>query len=178
MCLHCWLVLCWRTSRRNVSVGLCCFHRDAAKSGVEPSGCVVLAKHVKENCPNLTLAGLMTIGMPDFTSRPENFDVSCKHRTSALSDRFPIVAHSNLSCPTPKCRPLNSCPISGLSTLSCAQCLSGIFNVLPFLAFHFSTAESVEVIWNHKWCISTTDAPFVTKANRRHNIYVHVTAFA
>lgn len=46
-----------------------------AKSGVEPSDCVSLARHVKQNCPNLKLAGLMTIGMPDYTSTPENFEV-------------------------------------------------------------------------------------------------------
>ncbi|KAE8683039.1 Tetratricopeptide repeat-like superfamily protein [Hibiscus syriacus] len=44
-----------------------------AKSGVEPSGCVELAKHVSLNCPNLQFCGLMTIGMPDYTSTPENF---------------------------------------------------------------------------------------------------------
>lgn len=47
----------------------------AAKSGVEPSGCVELAKHVSLNCPNLQFSGLMTIGMPDYTSTPENFKV-------------------------------------------------------------------------------------------------------
>ncbi|XP_020595292.1 proline synthase co-transcribed bacterial homolog protein-like, partial [Phalaenopsis equestris] len=52
----------------------------AAKSGVEPSDCVALAKHVKQNCPNLVFSGLMTIGRPDYTSSPENFQVlsSCK----------------------------------------------------------------------------------------------------
>ncbi|KAK8592252.1 hypothetical protein V6N13_062838 [Hibiscus sabdariffa] len=44
-----------------------------AKSGVEPSGCVELVKHVSLNCPNLQFCGLMTIGMPDYTSTPENF---------------------------------------------------------------------------------------------------------
>lgn len=46
---------------------------EASKSGVEPSGVVELAKHVKLNCPNLLFSGLMTIGMPDYTSTPENF---------------------------------------------------------------------------------------------------------
>ncbi|GAY35251.1 hypothetical protein CUMW_015190 [Citrus unshiu] len=45
----------------------------AAKSGVEPSGCLELVKHVSQNCPNLEFCGLMTIGMPDYTSTPENF---------------------------------------------------------------------------------------------------------
>ncbi|KAE8671413.1 hypothetical protein F3Y22_tig00111954pilonHSYRG00080 [Hibiscus syriacus] len=44
-----------------------------AKSGVEPSACVELAKHVSLNCPNLQFCGLMTIEMPDYTSTPENF---------------------------------------------------------------------------------------------------------
>ncbi|MCD7450105.1 hypothetical protein HAX54_003523 [Datura stramonium] len=36
-------------------------------------GCVELVKHVTSNCPNLEFCGLMTIGMPDYTSTPENF---------------------------------------------------------------------------------------------------------
>ncbi|XWS12870.1 hypothetical protein CRYUN_Cryun37aG0127600 [Craigia yunnanensis] len=43
------------------------------KSGVEPSGCVELAQHVSLSCPNLQFCGLMTIGMLDYTSTPENF---------------------------------------------------------------------------------------------------------
>ncbi|KAK8629530.1 hypothetical protein V6N13_078367 [Hibiscus sabdariffa] len=46
---------------------------EESKYGVEPSGCVELAKHVSLNCPNLQFCGLMTIGMPDYTSTPENF---------------------------------------------------------------------------------------------------------
>ena len=41
---------------------------------VEPGAPVVdLAKHIAEECANLRFRGLMTIGMPDYTSRPENF---------------------------------------------------------------------------------------------------------
>lgn len=47
----------------------------AAKSGVDPSECADLAKHVKLGCPNLDFSGLMTIGMPDYTSTLENFKV-------------------------------------------------------------------------------------------------------
>lgn len=47
----------------------------AAKSGVDPSNCVDLAKHVKLSCPNLEFSGLMTIGMLDYTSTPQNFQV-------------------------------------------------------------------------------------------------------
>ncbi|KAH7545704.1 hypothetical protein FEM48_Zijuj01G0122000 [Ziziphus jujuba var. spinosa] len=46
---------------------------ETSKSGVEPSGCVELAKHVSLKCPNLEFCGLMTIGMLDYTSTPENF---------------------------------------------------------------------------------------------------------
>ncbi|KAK4794252.1 hypothetical protein SAY86_012246 [Trapa natans] len=46
---------------------------EVSKSGVEPSDCVELAKHVKLQCPNLEFSGLMTIGMPDYTSTPDNF---------------------------------------------------------------------------------------------------------
>nr|VDD49849.1 unnamed protein product [Brassica oleracea] len=48
---------------------------EASKSGVEPSSVVELARHVNMQCPNLVFSGLMTIGMPDYTSTPENFRV-------------------------------------------------------------------------------------------------------
>jgi PLP dependent protein len=47
---------------------------EETKHGVEPSGCVPLALHIASACPHLRLAGLMTIGMPDYSSRPENFE--------------------------------------------------------------------------------------------------------
>lgn len=47
---------------------------EESKYGVEPGAeCVSLARHIAANCPHLKVAGLMTIGMPDYTSRPENF---------------------------------------------------------------------------------------------------------
>ncbi|KAJ7946325.1 Pyridoxal phosphate homeostasis protein [Quillaja saponaria] len=46
---------------------------ETSKFGVEPSGCADLAKHVRSSCPNLEFCGLMTIGMLDYTSTPENF---------------------------------------------------------------------------------------------------------
>ncbi|GJU60408.1 proline synthase co-transcribed bacterial homolog protein-like protein [Tanacetum coccineum] len=49
------------------------FATTVAKSGIEPANCVELVKHVKFSCPNLVFSGLMTIGMPDYTSTPENF---------------------------------------------------------------------------------------------------------
>ncbi|RYR79899.1 hypothetical protein Ahy_A01g004691 isoform A [Arachis hypogaea] len=52
-----------------------------AKSGIDPSNCVDLAKHVKSSCPNLVFSGLMTIGRPDYTSTPENFKTLSNCRT-------------------------------------------------------------------------------------------------
>ncbi|XP_021687636.2 uncharacterized protein LOC110670021 isoform X2 [Hevea brasiliensis] len=40
---------------------------------VNTSGEASLAEYVKLHCPNLVFSGLMTIGMPDYTSTPENF---------------------------------------------------------------------------------------------------------
>eukprot|EP01018_Ginkgo_biloba_P027513 Gb_20010 [translate_table: standard] len=51
------------------------------KFGIEPSECVQLAKHVKLECPNLEFSGLMTIGMLDYSSRPENFEALSGCRT-------------------------------------------------------------------------------------------------
>jgi hypothetical protein len=58
------------------SFGIFSYHFVAAKFGVEPSGCVELAKHVSLGCPNLEFSGLMTIGMLDYSSTPENFKVT------------------------------------------------------------------------------------------------------
>ncbi|KAI8645827.1 hypothetical protein BD408DRAFT_474264 [Parasitella parasitica] len=38
---------------------------EEAKSGVEPTDALDVCKHIKENCPDLELYGLMTIGMRD-----------------------------------------------------------------------------------------------------------------
>ena len=48
---------------------------EESKSGVEPAdgSAVTLAKHILKECPRLRLKGFMTIGMPDYTSTPENF---------------------------------------------------------------------------------------------------------
>ncbi|CAK9193538.1 unnamed protein product [Sphagnum troendelagicum] len=48
---------------------------EESKSGVEPSECVHLAKHVKQDCSNLLFSGLMAISMRDYTSTPENLHV-------------------------------------------------------------------------------------------------------
>eukprot|EP00891_Asterochloris_glomerata_P003760 jgi/Astpho2/3760/fgenesh1_pm.00060_%23_21_t len=46
---------------------------EESKFGVEPADCVQLARHVHTQCNQLRLQGLMTIGMADYHSRPENF---------------------------------------------------------------------------------------------------------
>jgi len=46
---------------------------EESKHGVEPADVLSLARHVHLECDKLHFAGLMTIGMPDYTSRPENF---------------------------------------------------------------------------------------------------------
>lgn len=53
---------------------------EESKSGIDPSGCVELAKHVKLRCPNLIFSGLMTIGMKDYSSTPKNFKTLLKCR--------------------------------------------------------------------------------------------------
>jgi hypothetical protein len=56
---------------------------EETKHGVEPADALALARHVAEACPHLRLSGLMTIGQPDYTSRPENFTTLAKCRDEA-----------------------------------------------------------------------------------------------
>jgi hypothetical protein len=58
---------------------------ETSKYGVEPSGCVELAKHVSLGCPNLEFCGLMTIGMLDYTSTPENFKTLANCRSEVCN---------------------------------------------------------------------------------------------
>ncbi|XP_071689709.1 uncharacterized protein [Rutidosis leptorrhynchoides] len=58
---------------------------ETSKFGVDPDGCLELVKHVTSNCPNLEFCGLMTIGMPDYTSTPENFKTLAKCRTEVCN---------------------------------------------------------------------------------------------
>ncbi|KAG5478995.1 hypothetical protein CUR178_05577 [Leishmania enriettii] len=54
---------------------------EETKSGTEPGeATVALATFIASECPLLRLKGLMTIGMPDYTSRPENFECLMKCR--------------------------------------------------------------------------------------------------
>ena len=56
---------------------------EESKHGIEPDeeSLLSLAKHITEDCSRLRLRGVMTIGMPDYTSRPENFTSLTKCRT-------------------------------------------------------------------------------------------------
>lgn len=46
---------------------------EESKFGVTPDEAVPLATHIRDECQNLVMAGLMTIGQPDYSSKPENF---------------------------------------------------------------------------------------------------------
>lgn len=62
---------------------------EESKYGVEPGEqCTSLCRHIATACPNLRLAGLMTIGMPDYSSRPENFEClkECRGNVAAALD--------------------------------------------------------------------------------------------
>ncbi|KAK4421359.1 Pyridoxal phosphate homeostasis protein [Sesamum alatum] len=59
---------------------------EESKSGVEPAACVDLVKHITMNCPNLEFCGLMTIGMPDYTSTPENFKTLANCRSEICKE--------------------------------------------------------------------------------------------
>ena len=58
---------------------------EESKFGVEPNDCLPLARHIRDECSNLAFRGLMTIGMPDYTSRPENFQTlaACRDEVCA-----------------------------------------------------------------------------------------------
>ncbi|XP_022151285.1 pyridoxal phosphate homeostasis protein [Momordica charantia] len=70
---------------------------EISKSGVDPSRCVELAKHVKLCCPHLELSGLMTIGMPDYSSTPENFKTLLKCRAEVCRALEMAEEHCELS---------------------------------------------------------------------------------
>ncbi|KAL6499899.1 hypothetical protein OROGR_027809 [Orobanche gracilis] len=52
-----------------------------SKFGAQPALCVDLVKHIVTECPNLEFCGLMTIGMLDYSSTPENFKKRSLHVT-------------------------------------------------------------------------------------------------
>eukprot|EP00271_Cylindrocystis_brebissonii_P000152 TRINITY_DN10196_c0_g2_i1.p1 TRINITY_DN10196_c0_g2~~TRINITY_DN10196_c0_g2_i1.p1 ORF type:complete len:261 (+),score=52.35 TRINITY_DN10196_c0_g2_i1:922-1704(+) len=53
---------------------------EESKFGVEPADCLPLVRHVRSECPHLEFAGLMTIGMADYTSTAANFSTLAKCR--------------------------------------------------------------------------------------------------
>lgn len=59
---------------------------EESKHGVEPVESTNLASHIVSKCPNLKFAGFMTIGMPDYTSRPENFECLKECRKNAADE--------------------------------------------------------------------------------------------
>jgi uncharacterized pyridoxal phosphate-containing UPF0001 family protein len=64
---------------------------EASKHGVEPNAATALARHIVNECaPALAFRGLMTIGMPDYTSRPENFELLAKARSVHWSPYDPV----------------------------------------------------------------------------------------
>merc|ERR1712094_101929 len=48
---------------------------EASKHGVDPKACAALCRYISHDCPSLELAGLMTIGAPDYSGcRIEDFE--------------------------------------------------------------------------------------------------------
>eukprot|EP00760_Papus_ankaliazontas_P031494 PhM_4_TR5309/c0_g1_i1/m.58046/K06997/yggS, PROSC; PLP dependent protein len=60
---------------------------EESKSGTTPGPPTLqLASFIAKECPTLRLKGLMTIGMPDYTSRPENFACLLKCRDEVAAE--------------------------------------------------------------------------------------------
>lgn len=69
---------------------------EASKSGVEPNDTLELCRHIRERCPHLRLAGLMTIGAiarsQQTTPETENEDFICLRETrDKVAERLGIV---------------------------------------------------------------------------------------
>lgn len=62
---------------------------EETKYGCEPSEVVDIAQHISQKCEALHLAGLMTIGMPDYSSRPENFTCLAECRCALACSTHP-----------------------------------------------------------------------------------------
>ncbi len=63
---------------------------EESKYGVEPAACTPLAKHIQEKCAHLRFAGLMTIGQPDYSSRPENFQACILPDQLVVEESSPV----------------------------------------------------------------------------------------
>lgn len=59
---------------------------EQSKSGCEAVEAVKLTRHVVDNCRGLTFVGLMTIGKPDTSERPEAFDILKEVRQNVARD--------------------------------------------------------------------------------------------
>lgn len=70
---------------------------EETKFGVNPEDCLSLAKHIITDCSHLHFKGLMTIGMPDYTSRPENFQCLLKCRDVVCEELKLDAANVELS---------------------------------------------------------------------------------
>lgn len=66
---------------------------EESKSGCTPEEAPELAAHVVEQCPNLKLIGLMTIGAPDTSDEPEAFRTLARAR-EAVSARLDVSVES------------------------------------------------------------------------------------
>jgi len=56
---------------------------EESKSGTNPEQALELAQFIHTECTKLRFAGFMTIGMPDYTSRPEDFTALLNCRQEA-----------------------------------------------------------------------------------------------
>lgn len=68
---------------------------EESKSGVEPEAphAEAIAEHIRGKCPHLIFRGFMTIGMPDFTSTPANFECLAAVR-KRVAEKFELDAAS------------------------------------------------------------------------------------
>ena len=69
---------------------------EESKFGVEPGSALALAEHILQSCGSLRLEGLMTIGMKDYTSTPENFDALKKCRDDVRAGLVDLDPNSEL----------------------------------------------------------------------------------
>lgn len=69
---------------------------EESKFGVEPESALALAEHILQSCGSLRLEGLMTIGMKDYTSTPENFDALKKCRDDVRAGLVDLDPNSEL----------------------------------------------------------------------------------
>ena len=73
---------------------------EQSKFGVDPGDALALAKHIHETCGSLIFQGLMTIGMPDYTSKPEKY-VWAGFPKAADSRAFPYSYQKGRLLPLP-----------------------------------------------------------------------------